>query len=389
MTNGYVAQELDYATATPEQFRPVAASLTTQIGQRGTLWAARSTRIYVVLLVLVVLGGLAGAVAVWFLSIHLLLRIVAFSAIVLAVASFARLRGRVCARSFAKTLFSPSGRPTRLADVNTGVDHVICATELHSGEHVYFSGRFVRSYRFGLGKPADLSLHDAVQSSAAFPGAFPPRSLEAKRHDFDDAGDERARSARRLVLVDGGAYDNMGTEWALGPGVRDVDQLIVVNSSAPLDWSGTLAVRAPLVGEVAALKRDIDVLYDTTTSTRRRWLFDTFGADQSRMHGAFVQISQSPFRVARDFARPGEDKFSERANAVLAALGDTDGDWTEVVRANSDVKTTLSKLGGGVAARLVHHGYVLAMANLHVILDYPLLEMPTREDFERLAGERR
>ena len=34
----------------------------------------------------------------------------------------------------------------------------------------------------------------------------------------------------------------------------------------------------------------------------------------------------------------------------------------------------------------MHHAYVLAMCNLHVLLDYPLLEVPTRARFERLTA---
>ena len=394
LTNACVAQELDFSASTPADFRRVAAVVTTQVGQRGTLWAVRGTWAYVVLLPL---GGLAALVAVVrFVEIALAWRICAIVGVLLLVSMLARMRGRVCASAFAKTLLSRGGKPTKLSEVNHSVDHVICATELHSGEHLYFSGRFVCSYRFGFGVPGNLGLHDAVQASAAFPGAFPPRWFPAQRHRFSEAGDERARGTRRLVLVDGGTYDNMGTEWALGvprrnrewgAGLNEADELVVVNSSAPLDWSSTRLLLLPLVNEVVALKRDIDVLYDTTTSTRRRWLFDTFGSDEGRMRGAFVQISQSPFHVARQFAQ-GHDDAAQRARAVLGSLGDTERSWDEVVRANSTVKTTLSKLGGEVAARLVHHGYALAMANLHVVLGYPLLDMPPREDFERLAGVR-
>jgi hypothetical protein len=43
------------------------------------------------------------------------------------------------------------------------------------------------------------------------------------------------------------------------------------------------------------------------------------------------------------------------------------------------------KLGPEVAARLAYHGYVLAMANLHVILDFPLLEIPDMARFTNLV----
>jgi predicted acylesterase/phospholipase RssA len=394
LTNGYVAQEVDYATVTPEDFWRVAAKLTTQIARRGTLWAAWLTWVYLAALVLAALAVLVG---VWFLPIGLGWRLLVFALGLVLLALLAGVRGGVGARSFATTLFSPNGKPTRLDAVHATVDHVICATDLHAGEHVYFSGRFVCAYRYGFGRPGDLPLHDAVHASAAYPGGFPARSLPTAQHSFELGAEEGSKDARRMVLVDGGAYDNLGDEWALkiaarneqweslGANLNVPGDLVVVNSSGPMSWAMLGALRLPFVGEVLTLKRDIDVLYDTTTSTRRRWLFDTFVNEDEALRGAIVQITQSPFRIPREFAARGGPQ-RERANAVLRKLGDTENEWAEIVRINRGVKTTLSKLGEETAVNLVLHGYVLAMANLHVILGYPLHDLPSREHFEQLAS---
>ncbi|MDH4346789.1 MAG: hypothetical protein OEW31_10685, partial [Thermoleophilia bacterium] len=208
--------------------------------------------------------------------------------------------------------------------------------------------------------------------------------------------DERATTVRRLALVDGGAYDNMADEWALGvgernarwaalaPALREPDELVVVNSSAPLDLRPLGKLRLPIVGEALTLKRDIDILYDTTTSTRRRWLVDTFRSG-GHLRGAIVQISQSPFRVPTSFAA-GDDAQAQRARAMLDALGDSEAAWDERVQRTRTVKTTLNRLGARDAADLVHHGYVLAMANLHVLLDHPLLPLPSAARFAELVG---
>jgi hypothetical protein len=42
-------------------------------------------------------------------------------------------------------------------------------------------------------------------------------------------------------------------------------------------------------------------------------------------------------------------------------------------------------MGVARTADLLRHGYVLAMANLHVILDYPLLDVPSRDAFEAMV----
>jgi hypothetical protein len=58
------------------------------------------------------------------------------------------------------------------------------------------------------------------------------------------------------------------------------------------------------------------------------------------------------------------------------------------------VATTLSKLGTEVSARLMYHGYVTAMCNLHVVFGdpeskyggWPLLAVPGLDRFRALAG---
>jgi hypothetical protein len=188
----------------------------------------------------------------------------------------------------------------------------------------------------------------------------------------------------------------MADEWGLGvaernrrwaalqPGFNEPDELVVVNSSAPLDLKRLGPLRVPVLGEVLTLKRDINLLYDTTTSVRRRWLFDTFVAGQT-LRGTIVQISQNPVRVPQRFA-DGSGDAAARAQAVLALLAGTEDEWHKRVDRTQRVKTTLSRIPAPLAADLVHHGYVLAMANLHTVLAYPLLPLPAASAFDELVG---
>jgi hypothetical protein len=50
LTNGFVAQSVDYATVDGPTFSAVAARLAGQISKRGTLWASWQTRAYLGLL---------------------------------------------------------------------------------------------------------------------------------------------------------------------------------------------------------------------------------------------------------------------------------------------------------------------------------------------------
>jgi hypothetical protein len=402
LANGAVAQSLDLTAARPGDLDGVAARVAGRITGRGTLFGSRVTHAYVAgtaLVALLVLGG------PWLLPLAAPLKALALALGLLLVAWLASFRGRVCALAFDRTLFRPQGHSTRLASIRDGLDHVFCATDLHAGEHVYFSGRFVCSYRFGNGVPGDVRLSTVVQASAAFPGAFPVAWLPVSRHRFQGGAQPEAAKARKLALVDGGVYDNMADQWSQGLASRNArgaqpptrfrkaDQLVVVNSSAGLDWSPLRGLGLPLAGELLALLRDKSVLYDNGNSLRRQALIARFSQaekDGVGIEGALVHIPQSPFKVPSTF-QAAEGPRGARAQAALRLLtkdgeaAATEARWSKVAKENSAVPTTLVSFDVPTAARLLHHAYVLAMVNLHVVLGHPLLDMPDEARFERIA----
>jgi predicted acylesterase/phospholipase RssA len=402
IANGVVAQGLDLGSAGPGDLGAIASRAAGQITSRGTLFGSAWTFIYLLLVGLVALASVA---LPWFLPIADAPKVALLLAGLVLTSGLLSARGSVCALAFDRTLFHLDRGSTRLADIHKGVDHVFCATDLHAGEHVYFSGGFVYSYRFGAGQPADLKLSTVVQASAAFPGAFPASWLSTKRHRFSGGAQTEASHTRRMALVDGGVYDNMADQWARGmgsrlrrhsgitPQPRAADELVVVNSSAGLGWGRLPGLRLPAVGELLTLLRDKSVLYDNGNSLRREALVTAFKAAEAGaggMNGALVHIPQSPFLVPRAFAK-GSGAAKERANAALAALTESGGEeaeryWADIARDNAKVATTLVSFDVATAARLLYHAYVLAMINLHVILGYPLLAMPDPGRFDAIAA---
>lgn len=407
MANGAVAQSVDLTTAGPDELRAVAARVAGQITGRGTLFGTAWTFAYLALVAVVAIASLLGP---WFTGLPLWLEIVLVVAGLLLTTWLVGLRGKVCALAFDRTLFRANGGSAELAAIHGGLDHVFCATDLHAGEHVYFSRDFVCSYRFGNGVPGDVALSTVVHASAAFPAAFPAAWLPTKRHEFKDPAQPEAARTRKMALADGGVYDNMGDQWACGmearvargepAGVsfRQAAELVVVNSSAGLDWSPLRGLRLPALGELLTLLQDKSVLYDNGNSLRRQALvarFELAERDGEGMRGALVHIPQSPFRVPKSFEHERDDAGSatpraERATAALAALRDAFGpgaeaDWAAIAKANAAVPTTLVKFDVEITSRLLHHAYVLAMVNLHVILGYPLLELPQRAGFDAMA----
>jgi len=398
LTNGYVGQAGNYRQMDRKSFWRAVRPFARQIAIKGTLWACWSTWFYFLGLI----GSIVVVCGVLWLPYH---RVVQWGLFSVALLAWAKLvleqRGQVCGRALRKTLFSRNGKTTLLSDIaHADLDHVICATDLQAGEHVYFSGRFVCSYRFGFGTPADLALAQAVQCSAAYPTGFPAHWLRTSRHEFRDGTAE----AEYMVLLDGGVYDNMAEQWAFGLNARrrrwpdardrlhDADELIAVNACAGMGFEPVQRLRLPLVGELFTLFRVINVLYDNTTSPRRQMLFRQFSSAAKSgegLRGALVTLEQSPFDIPDYFITHADEwlEWTGRAKAVIEMLGEaTRDEWAGIVARNKSVSTTLKALGRDTSASLLRHAYVTAMANLHVILGYPLLDMPSEDRFTDLLN---
>ncbi|MEN8144220.1 MAG: hypothetical protein ABFS14_04650 [Gemmatimonadota bacterium] len=393
VTNAYIAQLGDTNGKNLSLWGTVGHLVRTIAHQ--TLWSTPRTWAYLGSLLITILA--IGYLCFWFLPWTWWIRLLAFLALLLPWGWLLRQRGAVAGRAFGAKLYSPSGRPTLLEDIAHDRDHVICATHLNAGEHFFFSGRFVYSYRFGWGVPGGLPLHTAVQASAAFPGGFPPRWLRTKRFGFPRDPDRRGSVARLVALTDGGVYDNMADQWPdrveerarQRPDLKLMvpDQLVVVNASRGLAWSPVRSLRIPFFGEFLALLRDVDVMYDNASSLRMQSLVERFKT-AGRIEGALITIEQSPFKIPTVFEAHGDAQQRQRATAALDQLGrDNEAEWTRITELNSGVATTLSKLGTEVSVRLLRHGYATAMANLSVILGFPTAPVPERSEFERLANK--
>ena len=387
ITNGWMADTSDLTTVAAEDFEAMASTYAQRIARGGTLWATWTT--YAFLLVIAVVFLVAGLL-VWLTNAAMAWFVVAGALLLVGV--IVGQRSRFVRHAFDSVLFGER----KLSEINSPVTHVVCATDLQTAEQVYFSPEFVYSYRTGVGEPADLRLSVSVQASACLPGAFNPVSIPLERHRFP-----KKPGFGRFLLTDGGAYDNMATEWILR--VRQgfkhpepertlaVNEAIVVNSSAPFDVVDRRLVRWPILGEVQSLLAVKDVLYDQTTATRRRHLNSLFVTDPD-LDGAMMQIHRSPYELPESFipsddlaesseGEQGEDELADRARAVVTLLekSGSRNQWATIAEASAATETTLSRIDRDRARSLVRHAYTLTMANCHVLLDYPLLDVPDDE----------
>ncbi|MDO8143828.1 MULTISPECIES: patatin-like phospholipase family protein [unclassified Isoptericola] len=410
IANAVVAQETDYRTVDPPGFDRTIQRLVRHLADTGLFFWGPPTNAY---LISVFVGAgvavatmLTGIVFVFLngLSWRSGLTLLAGGVLMGLTARWFERRSHVLDRALARTHFQRDGRSTRLGDIDRSLDHVVCATELQSAEHLYLTPRFLYSHRLGTGSTNDMRLSTAVQASLGMPGAFTPRRLKTAPYGFH-GGTQEGGVAEDFLLTDGGVYDNLADQWPDGlekrlerapelPVVgRSIDELVIVNATTALSWRRLRYARRFLVGELFTLLRSSSVMYQVPTERRQRGLVHTW-VDCERtgrgQRGAIVQIQQSPYRVADAFLRKDQEERARRARAVLDLLGDDDESreaWRARADSNADVPTVLRRLGRTATVDLLEHSYVLAMCNLHVLHGYPLLDLPERERFERLLDD--
>jgi predicted acylesterase/phospholipase RssA len=310
-----------------------------------------------------------------------------------AVTLFGR-RSEVAQRALAEVHFGDA----TLADLSPpkgsgGTRHVICASEMQSGIHAFFTDGFVYSYSFGLSTEVrKVPLAFAVQASAALPGGFAPRRLETGPLAMGDAGEERAPGrGGPMILMDGGVYDNMADQWFVGMSNRrerwpaeltgklpDVDDMLVANASTGWNWRsfGGLVLRIRELRELAVLGRIQSVMYNTIGRRRRAHLLDYWRARRPRERGTFVEVNDDP---------------TERASADLAkrvAAIAPPGGWAAFVERTRTYPTVLRRIDRPTAVGILWHAYVMTSLSVHRFFDAPLTEqqLPTVADFEASLG---
>ncbi len=176
------------------------------------------------------------------------------------------------------------------------------------------------------------------------------------------------------------------------------EYLIVVNGGRPEPWQSLWSVWIPFVGELTGFAKISSTMYNNGTSAKLRDL-------GLRLHsgtpsGAIVDIVDDPVNPKSEEAYlrtlPLSDERRRRPSDVYDYLQHPSM-WTseferigKLSRVNTAVPTTLAPLGFGTTASLLYHGYLQAMATMHMSCGSPLLyPRPPIDDFLDLAHGRR
>lgn len=245
---------------------------------------------------------------------------------------------------------------------DSSVQHILCATDLVSGQPVYLSREELRSPIFGWGA-SSLPVGEAIYASAAFPAVFPPQPLPI--HDWHGEGSD-ARRPRRLFLSDGGVYNNLGTDRLVELAGDSSPYTLVVNASKPPRVEGKRAEQFGGYGR--ALFRVMTVLQENTVRPRI--------ASLQAVHSvAVADISVTPVALAEGLKRHPLAEVANRATEVLDWFGDPQraGYWSTLARSTAKVPTQLRSVGRDSARFLLQHGYMNAAVSMHCMFGAPFV----------------
>jgi len=412
IVNAYMATRVDFREIDSQQMTEIAHDLVSRI-MKGVItpqWWVR-------------LGG-------WILSTSLVVgTVVALTVEVTlgAVAGMATLMvgaillpGRALRGAFHRRYLADSsaGKNPVFGDLQPGlVEHVLCTTDLISGQPVYFSTWSrgvcwrrnwvydVQEHRRGFGESWDASTVDvtnACRASAAFPG-LPPwrlsfRPLRAVSEPNQSTWKLPSQVAR---LADGGISNNLGSQvlredgfYRGGTQTEPPSTLLCINASTPISESRSWPLAVPGLRTLVALRRSMQVLYENSIAPRLSSLrtatfvdYQVIGSDrlQRRELNLFCDLSEDA--TARGI-RMGA--LMARAESDADGVGRIDADmtlgyrfakqsersqlWNRVAMVTNErrlVRTTLGPMRVDDVRWLLASGYEVGAQVSAVLSHYP------------------
>lgn len=244
--------------------------------------------------------------------------------------------GDFLADRYAKDLFGNDTLKSLPMSDNTTPRFVFYATNMQTGRSFRLLPDMLADWMIGINRTAEVPLATAVAASSAFPPIFSPIVLKTDPADWAEGSLLPNLDAlrRRIVLADGGIYDNMGLESLLDK----VDLVLVSDAGAPFEIK-----EKPPEDELFQLGRVRDILIDQTRALRKRWLISEF--DAGRRHGAYWGIGT---KMAAYPAGPYMTPDSDVSDALV------------------DVPTRLAAMDAKLQGQIINWGYALCDVSLRL-----------------------
>jgi len=252
--------------------------------------------------------------------------------------------GDAVARAYGRRIFGDAS----LQDLPPEPRFVFCATNLQTGSLWRFARPYMADYRIGLVREPRTPLSTVVAASSAFPPVLSPVVLKLPEGAFEAEGRGPLYEqpyTTRVVLTDGGVYDNLGLQPVTG------EQRFTVLVS---DGGGrTLPAPRPRTFWPLQLLRVLGVIDQQVRALRSSGLVEEFMRPDG-LDGAYWGI------------RTPVDEYDARSGLPAPA------DRTAELAATP---TRLAKMGRVLQRRLVNWGYVVCDAALRTHVD-PELPAP-------------
>jgi NTE family protein len=226
---------------------------------------------------------------------------------------------------------------------------VMNATNVQSGALWRFTKRYMRDYRVGEIKNPKVDLAVAVAASSAFPPVLSPLEMDLNDSSFTpNYGQDLQRPpyTTKVLLTDGGVYDNLGLETAW----KNYKTVLVSDGGGKMNPE-----EKPKRDWVRHSIRVLDLIDNQVRSLRKRQVIDSYvlGTRQGAYWGIRTNIADYELDDAMDCP---VDKTLDLAN----------------------IPTRLKALDALCQERLINWGYAVCDAAMRKHVDPAL---PTHGDF--------
>lgn len=235
-----------------------------------------------------------------------------------------------------------------LQDLPDAPRFVINATNVQSGVLWRFMKPYMRDYRVGEVRNPTVSLAMAVAASSAFPPVLSPVHLRLDPSGFTAGSGmdlQREPFTRKVVLTDGGVYDNLGLETVW----KRCETVLVSDGGGQMQPE-----EEPKSDWARHAYRVLDMVDNQVRALRKRQLIDSF--EQRKRKGTYwgIRTDIADYALADALACPHERTL-------------------ELAR----TPTRLKRMDDRLQERLINWGYAVCDAALRKHLD-PGLKPPAR-----------
>ncbi len=242
--------------------------------------------------------------------------------------------GDFVARAYKHELYTlDSGLAATLQDLpaeGEGPTFILYATNLQTGVSVRFTREHIYDWRLGQLRDPDTTLAVAVGASSAFPPVLSPVHLrtDPSRWHAPPSGPPKdlQRLRARMILSDGGVYDNLGVEAIFARCgtvlVSDAGAPGTVVTSPWTNWLGQLArVRSIMMEQTRALRRRMIMANLTSNPRVSRGSLWRIGTRIDRFQLPDAMIHDNEITVAQQFVRTRLNPLTPKEQGHLINWG--------------------------------------------------------------------